>query len=192
MRQPSNRTIATLFARNWWTLVLRGAIAILFGIALFIWPQISVAVLVWLFGLFVFISGILALIAAFSRRQAQENRALLIFEGIIAIIAGLLVFFWPGITALILLYFIAAWAVVTGILEIIAAVQLRKEIENEWLLAIAGIASVLFGILAAIRPGAGALAILWVIGIYAIVFGVMLLILGLRLRNWNTSGPPVI
>ncbi|KOP25205.1 hypothetical protein AMR41_17520 [Hapalosiphon sp. MRB220] len=192
MRQPSNRTIATLFARNWWTLVLRGAIAILFGIVLFIWPQISVAVLVWLFGLFVFISGILALIAAFSRRQAQENRALLIFEGIIAIIAGLLVFFWPGITALILLYFIAAWAVVTGILEIIAAVQLRKEIENEWLLAIAGIASVLFGILAAIRPGAGALAILWVIGIYAIVFGVMLLILGLRLRNWNTSGPPVI
>ncbi len=192
MRQPSNRTIATLFARNWWTLVLRGAIAILFGIALFIWPQISVAVLVWLFGLFVFISGILALIAAFSRRQAQENRALLIFEGIIAIIAGLLVFFWPGITALILLYFIAAWAIVTGILEIIAAVQLRKEIENEWLLAIAGIASVLFGILAAIRPGAGALAILWVIGIYAIVFGVMLLILGLRLRNWNTSGPPVI
>lgn len=192
MRQPSNRTIATLFARNWWTLVFRGAIAILFGIALFIWPEISVAVLVWLFGLFVLISGILALVAAFSRRQPEENRALLVFEGIIAIVAGLLVFFWPGITALILLYFIAAWAIVTGILEIIAAIQLRKEIENEWLLAIAGVASILFGILAAIRPGAGALAILWVIGIYAIVFGVMLLILGLRLRNWNTPGPPVI
>ncbi len=192
MRQPSNRTIATLFARNWWTLVFRGAIAILFGIALFIWPEISVAVLVWLFGLFVLISGILALIAAFSRRQPEENRALLVFEGIIAIVAGLLVFFWPGITALILLYFIAAWAIVTGILEIIAAIQLRKEIENEWLLAIAGVASILFGILAVIRPGAGALAILWVIGIYAIVFGVMLLILGLRLRNWNTPGPPVI
>ncbi|WP_315789299.1 HdeD family acid-resistance protein [Fischerella sp. JS2] len=192
MRQPSNRRIATLLARNWWTLVLRGVIAILFGMAVFVWPRISVGVLVGLFGLFVLISGILALIAALSRRQPEENRWLLVFEGIIGIIAGVLVFIWPGITALILLYFIAAWAIVTGILEIIAAIQLRKEIENEWLLAIAGIASILFGILVAIRPGAGALAILWVIAAYAIIFGVMLLILGLRLRNWNTPGSSVM
>ncbi len=192
MRQPSNRRIATLLARNWWTLVLRGVLAILFGIAVFIWPQISIFVLVGLFGFFVLLSGILALIAAFGSRQLEANRWLLVFEGIVGIIAGVLVFFWPAITALILLYFIAAWAIITGIIEIIAAIQLRKEIENEWLLALAGIASILFGFLAVIRPGAGALAILWVIGGYAIIFGIMLLILGLRLRNWNTPGPPVI
>ncbi|RUR79714.1 HdeD family acid-resistance protein [Chlorogloeopsis fritschii PCC 9212] len=192
MRQPPNRRIGTLLARNWWTLALRGVLAILFGVAVFIWPAISIAVLVALFGFFVLLSGILAVIAALGSREPEENKWLLLFEGIVGIIAGVLVFFWPRITALILLYFIAAWAIVTGILEIIAAIQLRKEIENEWLLAIAGIASVLFGILAAIWPGAGALAILWGIGAYAIIFGITLLILALRLRNWQIPGPPVM
>jgi uncharacterized membrane protein HdeD (DUF308 family) len=192
MRQPPNRRIGTLLARNWWTLALRGVLAILFGVAVFIWPAISIAVLVALFGFFVLLSGILAVIAALGSREPEENKWLLLFKGIVGIIAGVLVFFWPRITALILLYFIAAWAIVTGILEIIAAIQLRKEIENEWLLAIAGIASVLFGILAAIWPGAGALAILRGIGAYAIIFGITLLILALRLRNWQIPGPPVM
>jgi uncharacterized membrane protein HdeD (DUF308 family) len=190
MRQTPNRRIGTLLARNWWTLVFRGVLAILFGVAVFIWPEISIAVLVGLFGFFVLLTGILALIAAFRRRQSDEQRWLLVVEGILGIVAGVLVFFWPNITALLLLYFIAAWAIVTGIFEIIAAIQLRREIHNEWLLALAGVASLLFGILLVIQPGAGALAILWVIGAYAIIFGIALLILGLRLRQWNKQQPP--
>ncbi|MEC4819193.1 MAG: HdeD family acid-resistance protein [Scytonema sp. PMC 1069.18] len=190
MRQTPNRRIGTLLARNWWSLVFRGLMAILFGVAMFIWPGISLAVLVWLFGFFVLLTGILALIAAFRRRQSDEQHWFLLVEGILGVVAGVLIFFWPNITALLLLYFIAAWAIVTGIFEIIAAIQLRREIHNEWLLALAGVASLLFGILLVIQPGAGALAILWVIGAYAIIFGITLLILGLRLRQWNKQQPP--
>jgi uncharacterized membrane protein HdeD (DUF308 family) len=192
MRPTSNRRIGTLLARNWWGLVLRGVLAILFGIAVFIWPGISITVLVTLFGFFVLLSGILGIIVAVRGRQSDERRWLLLIEGIFGVIAGILVFFWPGITALLLVYLIAAWALLTGILEIIAAIQLRKEIENEWLLAVAGIASLLFGILIAIYPGSGALALLWVIGAYAIAFGIVLIILGLRLRNWNKQQPPLL
>lgn len=179
--------MGTRLARNWWTVALRGAIAIIFGLLALFWPGITLTALVFIFGAFVLVSGVLLVIAAFRDGLTHAHGWLLLLEGIIGIAIGIMVFVWPAITALVLLYLIAAWAVITGVLEIIAAIQVRKEIQNEWLLAIAGIASVLFGILLIVWPIAGALAILWIIAAYAIVFGVLLLILAFRLRSWGTE-----
>lgn len=186
MRQNTDPVrFAARLARNWWTIALRGAIAILFGIAALAFPGITLVSLVYLFAAFVLGSGILLIVAALRDRLHDVNGWLLLIEGIIAIAAGVAAFFYPGITALALVYFIAAWAIVTGIIEIITAIQLRKEIAGEWLLALAGIASVAFGFLLAINPGSGALALVWIIAIYAIFFGLLLLLLGFRLRNWE-------
>jgi uncharacterized membrane protein HdeD (DUF308 family) len=179
--------MGTRLAKNWWTVALRGAIAIIFGLVALFWPAITLTALVLVFGAFVLLSGVLLAIAAFRDGLNHAHSWLLLLEGAIGIVIGMLAFIWPGITALVLLYLIAAWAMVTGVLEIIAAIQIRKEIENEWLLAIAGIASVLFGVLLIIWPVAGALAILWIIATYATIFGVLLLILAFRLRTWGSD-----
>ena len=179
--------MGTRLARNWWTVALRGAIAIIFGLAALFWPDITLTALIFIFAAFVLVSGVLLAIAAFRDGLTHTHGWLMLLEGAIGIAIGIMAFVWPGITALVLLYIIAAWAIVTGVLEIIAAIQIRKEIQNEWLLAIAGIASVLFGILLLIWPIAGALAILWIIAAYAIIFGILLLILAFRLRIWGTE-----
>lgn len=194
MKVNSNKRprMGTLLARNWWSVALRGVIAILFGIAVIVWPGITLAALVTLFGFFALIGGFLFLIAAIRQRRTDEPWWLLLFEGIFGIALGIIVFIWPSITALFLLYLIAAWAIMSGIFEIVAAIQLRRQIEGEWLLAISGIASIIFGFLLAIWPGAGALAILWIIGAYAIFFGVLKLSLAFRLRNWQRREPPTV
>jgi uncharacterized membrane protein HdeD (DUF308 family) len=179
--------MGTRLARNWWTVALRGAIAIIFGLAALFWPDITLTALIFIFAAFVLVSGVLLAIAAFRDGLTHTHGWLMLLEGAIGIAVGIMAFIWPGITALVLLYLIAAWAIVTGVLEIIAAIQIRKEIQNEWLLAIAGIASVLFGVLLIVWPLAGALAILWIIGAYAIIFGILLLILAFRLRSWGTE-----
>ena len=179
--------MGTRLARNWWTVALRGAIAIIFGLAALFWPNITLTALIFIFAAFVLVSGVLLAIAAFRDGLNHTHAWLMLLEGVIGIAIGIMAFVWPGITALVLLYIIAAWAIVTGVLEIIAAIQIRKEIQNEWLLAIAGIASVLFGVLLIVWPIAGALAILWIIGAYAIIFGILLLILAFRLRTWGTE-----
>ncbi|MDB9318721.1 MULTISPECIES: HdeD family acid-resistance protein [Cyanophyceae] len=179
--------MGTRLARNWWTVALRGAIAIIFGLAALFWPDITLTALIFIFAAFVLVSGVLLAIAAFRDGLTHTHGWLMLLEGAIGIAVGIMAFIWPGITALVLLYLIAAWAIVTGVLEIIAAIQIRKEIQNEWLLAIAGIASVLFGVLLLVWPLAGALAILWIIGAYAIIFGILLLILAFRLRSWGTE-----
>jgi len=179
--------MGTRLARNWWTVALRGAIAIIFGLAALFWPDITLTALVFIFAGFVLVSGVLLALAAFRDGLTHTHGWLMLLEGAIGIAIGVMAFIWPGITALVLLYLIAAWAIVTGVLEIIAAIQVRKEIQNEWLLALAGIASVLFGVLLIIWPIAGALAILWIIAAYAIIFGVLLLILAFRLRSWGTE-----
>ncbi|WP_414551762.1 HdeD family acid-resistance protein [Anabaena sp. CCY 0017] len=179
--------MGTRLARNWWTVALRGAIAIIFGLAALFWPDITLTALIFIFAAFVLVSGVLLAIAAFRDGLTHTHGWIMLLEGAIGIAVGIMAFIWPGITALVLLYLIAAWAIVTGVLEIIAAIQIRKEIQNEWLLAIAGIASVLFGILLLVWPLAGALAILWIIGAYAIIFGILLLILAFRLRTWGTE-----
>jgi uncharacterized membrane protein HdeD (DUF308 family) len=167
-------------ARNWWALALRGLVAVIFGLLTFFLPGITLITLILLFGAYALVDGIFNIIAFL--RVASHHWALLI-EGLIGIIAGILTFTWPTITALALLYVIAFWAIFTGIFEIIAGIRLRKVITNEWLLLLMGILSFLFGMFVLIAPGAGALAIVLWIGAYALVFGIILLVLAFRLRG---------
>lgn len=175
--------MVTTLAQNWWTLVLRGLAAIIFGILAYIWPGITFTVLVLFFGAYVLWDGVFALIGAF--RTQAERRWPLILEGLVGIAAGLIAFFWTGAATLALLLIIGAWAVITGIFEIIAAIRLRKEIEGEWLMLISGVLSVLFGIALVIWPAAGLVAVTWLIGAYSILFGILLMVLGFRLRTWD-------
>lgn len=168
-------------AKNWWMLLLRGICAILFGILAFVWPAMTLVTLILLYGAFAFVDGIFALIAAIAGGAAAP-RWWLAIVGLLGIAAGLATWFWPGLTALVLLYFIAAWSIATGVMQIVGAIQLRKEIDNEWLLIAAGVISVLFGGLLFARPGAGAIAVLFIIGVYALLYGVLLVFLALRLR----------
>lgn len=182
-----------LLARNWWAVLIRGIAAVLFGILALVLPGLTLRVLVLLFGAYALVDGIFAIVAAvqaLNRRQGFDWRSIgwPIVEGIAGIIAGLLTFFWPGVTAFVLLYFIGAWAIITGITEIVQAVALRRIIQNEWLLILSGAASIVFGILLYLFPGAGAVAIVWLIGSYAILFGILLIGLSLRLRSMRMQG----
>jgi len=169
-------------ARNWWLLLLRGLFAILFGILAFAMPGVTLATLVILYGAYALADGILALVAAI-RGGAPAPRWWLAIVGLVGIVAGLATFVVPGLTALLLLYFIAWWAIAIGVMQIIGAIRLRKEIDNEWMLIASGVVSVLFGAIMLISPGAGALGLLFVIGIFAVIHGVALISLALRLRR---------
>lgn len=176
--------MVTTLARNWWALALRGLCAILFGILAFIWPGITLGALVLLFGAYALLDGILSIVAAIFKREGSGTPGwALVLVGILGIVAGILAFVWPGITALILLYLIAFWAIVSGIFEIIAAIKLRKEIEGEWWLVLSGILAVVFGLLLIARPGAGAIAVVWLIGGYALLFGIFLVALAFKLKG---------
>jgi uncharacterized membrane protein HdeD (DUF308 family) len=167
-------------AANWWALALRGLVAVLFGLLTFFLPGITLVTLVLLFGAYALVDGVFNVIAFF--RVASHQWALLV-EGVVGILAGLLTFAWPAITALALLYLIAFWAILTGIFEVVAGIRLRKTIANEWLLLLMGFLSLSFGLLILFAPGAGALAIILWIGAYALVFGIFLLALAFRLRG---------
>lgn len=171
-------------AKNWWSLVIRGLVAILLGIVTFAWPGITVAALVLVFGAYALLDGVFSLIGAWRAVRSHERWGALVFEGIAGIITAALTVLWPAITALALVYIVAAWALVTGCLEIAAAVRLRQYVSREWLLILSGIASIIFGIFTLLVPVIGALAIAMVIGVYAMVFGVLLIALGFRLRSW--------
>ena len=176
--------LASTLSRGWWLLLLRGVAAIVFGVLAWIQPGITLAVLVMFFGAYSLVDGILCLWTVISGPKGYEYGWLVLLEGLVGIGIGLLTFFAPGVTALALLFYIAIWAIATGALEIAAAIRLRKEIENEWWLLLSGLASVLFGAVLAARPGVGALALLWLIGSYAIVFGILLLILAFKVRRF--------
>ena len=181
---PAGRGVLRTLGRNWWALALRGVAAILFGILAFAWPGITLFVLVLFFGVYMLVDGIFAIVAAVRAAGREARWWLLLIEGVLGVLAGLVAAFWPGLTALALLYFIAAWAIVTGILEIAAAVRLRREIAGEWALGLSGLLSLLFGVLLVVIPApAGILSLLWLIGAYAIAFGVVLLVLAFRVRN---------
>lgn len=183
----------TDLAQYWWVLAIRGVAAILFGIAAFLWPEITLAALVLLFGAYALVDGVFAVIAGITARREQERWWMMVLQGLAGIVLGVLTVVWPDITALVLLYFIAAWSIVTGAFEIAAAIRLRQEIEGEWLLILAGFASILFGILLMVLPGPGALALVWLIGTYALISGVLLLVLAFRLRSLrDTVGHPAV
>jgi uncharacterized membrane protein HdeD (DUF308 family) len=165
-------------------LLLRGVAAIAFGVLTWIQPGISLAALIMLFGAYSMADGILGIWTAVAGRKEQEHWAVLLLGGLLGIGVGLITFFAPGLTALALLFYIAIWAIATGVLEIVAAIRLRKEIEGEWLLVIAGLASVVFGTLLMAQPAAGAVTLLWLIASYAIVFGALLVILAFKARGF--------
>jgi uncharacterized membrane protein HdeD (DUF308 family) len=174
---------------NWRSLAVRGLAAVIFGLLALVWPGITLQALVILFGAFVLVDGAMMLAAAITGTPGAEGRrGLLVLQGILGIAAGILTFVWPGITALALLYLIAAWALLTGVLEIAAAIRLRREIDGEWLLAASGLLSVVFGVLLVFAPGAGALAVTWLIGFYALLYGAFLLALAWRLRQIEAGG----
>jgi uncharacterized membrane protein HdeD (DUF308 family) len=172
-------------ARNWWVLVVRGVLAVVFGILAFVWPGATVGALVILFGAFMFVDGVFALVAAWRRAEQRTSWWTVLLEGLAGIAIGIITFVWPEVTAFALLYLIAAWAFVTGVLEIFAAIRLRKEIRGELILGLIGVASIVFAVLVVLFPGEGAVAIVWAIGAYATVFGILLIVLGLRLRRVN-------
>ena len=161
---------------------MRGIAAIIFGVLAFAWPGVTLLTLILFYGAFALVDGVLAIIAAITG-GAPGPRWWLAIVGLLGIAAGLLTFLMPGLSALVLLFFIAGWAIATGVFQIIGAIQLRKEIDNEWLLILGGIISVLFGIGVMLAPGAGALALIWVIGTYAIIIGVLFVALALRLKK---------
>jgi uncharacterized membrane protein HdeD (DUF308 family) len=175
--------IAREIIDRWWLLALRGVASILLGIAAFVVPGITLLVLVILFGAYLLIDGVLAIVAG-----AMGRSWLLVLEGAAGVIAGLLTLVWPGITAVVLLILTAAWAIVTGVAELVAAYRLRRIVRNEWLLILLGVASIMFGIALVIRPGAGLLALVYLIGAYCLLFGVLLVALALRLRSISTRG----
>jgi len=188
---PLGRPMLHALADRWWLLLLRGIAAILFGILAFIWPGLTLVTLVLLFGAFALIDGAIVLGAAFSGAAKPVPTWWLILVGLLGIAAGIVMFLLPGMSAILLVMFIGAWAIAHGVFEIVGAIQLRKEIENEWMLILGGIISVIFGIIVLIAPGAGALALVWWIAIYSIVFGVMFVAFSLRLRRHqhHTASP---
>ncbi len=171
--------MARPMGRHWWALLIRGIVAILFGIAALIWPGITVIVLVSLFGAFALVDGIFSVIAAIGER-GHDNWGWLLIGGLIGIIIGIITFFWPGITALILLDLIAIWAILTGIFDFVVAFAYHQPAGREILLIIAGLLSLLFAAILLFRPVAAALGLVWVIGIYAIVLGILWIIRAFR------------
>jgi len=173
-------------SQNWWLVVLRGILGILFGVLAFVWPQITWLTLIIMFGVYAIVDGIIAIVSGLSRTRASSRWWVFLVEGSIGIGAGIVALVWPGVTSLVLIYMIAIWAVITGILEIAAAIRLRNEISNEWVLGLGGLISIGLGVLLFFQPAAGGLAIIWTIAAYALIFGVLLVILGFRLRNWKS------
>jgi uncharacterized membrane protein HdeD (DUF308 family) len=167
--------------RNWWALAARGVLAIVWGLLAIASPGLTVALLILFFGAFALIDGAVSIYAGVAGAE-KSNRWILVLQGVAGIALGLVTLAVPGITALMLVYFIAGWAIVTGILQMIAAFELRKELRGELVLFVSGLMSLLFGVLIAGFPGAGALSIVWLIGGYAVVFGITLISLALRLR----------
>jgi uncharacterized membrane protein HdeD (DUF308 family) len=166
------------FAKNWWVLLIRGVLAVLFAVMALMLPGLTLVMLVLLYGIYAFADGLAALWVG-GRARAWW----FVLLGLIGVIAGVFTFIYPGITAVALLYLIAAWAIVRGVFEIMTAIQLRKEISNEWLLIIAGILSIIFGGALVTNPASGALAVVWIIGTYAFIFGLMMIVLAFRLRR---------
>jgi uncharacterized membrane protein HdeD (DUF308 family) len=179
--------MGNVLARNWWAVGLRGLAAIIFGILAFIQPGLTLTVLVLLYGAFALWDGVFAIISGVWHRHQNKRWWIVALEGLVSIIAGVIALLVPGLTAIVLVYVIAAWSIITGVLAIVTAIRLRKEITGEWLLMLTGVLSVLLGVAMALLPGTGALALVWLIASYAVASGVLLVALSLRLRSLNQT-----
>ncbi|HZQ29402.1 MAG TPA: DUF308 domain-containing protein [Acidimicrobiales bacterium] len=171
---------------DWRAAAVRGGAALLFGFLALVWPGLTLTALVLLYGAFVVVHGVSTLAEVLTHAPGTAGRrGPLAFGGIVSVAAGIVTFLWPGITALVLLYIIAAWAVVTGAMEIAAAIELRRVLRREWLLVLGGVLSIAFGIVLVAAPGTGALAVTWLIGWYSVAYGALLVALAVRLRRWQ-------
>ncbi len=178
---------AQVVSQNWWMLALRGVLAIIFGLVALFFPGIALLAFIAVFAVYAIIDGIVAVGVAIRERATASRWWWVLIEGILSILAGIFAIFYPGETALILLYIVAAWAILTGITEIVTAITLREYLAHEWALIIAGAISIVFGIILFIRPGAGLLSILWLVGIYSIIFGVLFIVRAFQFRSWASS-----
>jgi uncharacterized membrane protein HdeD (DUF308 family) len=174
-------------APSWWALALRGLVAVLFGLAALFLPGLVLEVVILLFGAYALVDGILAFAAAFRSSGRGMRRPLLLIEGVIGVLFGLVTLFWPGLTALALVYVVAFWAIFTGIARIVMAITLRREIENEWSIGLSGVLSVILGIVLILLPGAGLLAYTWLVGLLALALGIALIVYAFRVRGQRTG-----
>ena len=170
-----------LLAEFWWAFLLRGILAVILGVAAIMWPGKTLELLIFIMGVYFFADGIVIIFTAFGNK---EEWWMLLIEGIISMLFGVVIFFLPGVTTLILLYLIAMWALFTGIFELITIFRLPRGHSGFYSLAIMGVLSILLAILLIAFPGEGALAAIWLIGIYAVLFGISTVIFGLKLRSW--------
>jgi uncharacterized membrane protein HdeD (DUF308 family) len=170
---------------HWWSFILRGLLAILIGVVTFAWPGITLAAIVIMFGAYALVDGVISMAGAWHAIRTHDRWGAPLIEGILGIVTAAVTILWPGITALALVYVIAARALVLGVLAVVAAVRLRQQITGEWMLALSGVVSILFGLVLAIVPLAGALAIALWFGVYAFIYGAVLIGLGIRLRSWR-------
>lgn len=184
---PTTFPTLQVLAARWWLVLLRGVVAILFGVLAFAWPGLTILTLVVFYGAFAFADGILAIGGAIAGKGPTSARWWLVLSGVLGLAVGAIAFVAPGAVAVALLIFIAAWSIALGVMQIVAAIQLRKEIEHEWLLILSGIVSVLFGGILLFQPVAGALAVVWMIAAYAIVSGVVYIAWSFRLRAWHAK-----
>jgi uncharacterized membrane protein HdeD (DUF308 family) len=181
-------SMAGLFSRSWWVFLLRGVVAILFGILALRNPGVTLAVLVLWFGVYALVDGAFSVFGAIAGWRHREDKWFLLLEGLLGIGAGIVTLQAPGLTAVALVFFIAAWALATGILRIITAIRLRKEISGEFWMILSGLAAVVFAFLVMERPAAGALAMVWTIGWFAVLMGALLVMLGFKLRRLGRRG----
>lgn len=175
--------MANALGKNWWVVLIQGVLAILFGIAAIMLPGLTLLTMVTLFGATAILDGIISFVGAFSSANPEAPRWLFVVRGVIGIAAGIATFAWPGLTALLLIYIIAARFLLTGVLEMVVAIALRKEIEHEWLLIVSGVLSIAAGVWFFAAPGDGALALAWMIGLFAVMTGATLIGASFRLRD---------
>jgi uncharacterized membrane protein HdeD (DUF308 family) len=178
--------LVTALADNWWLFMLRGVAAMVLGVLAFMWPGWTMLALVFVWAAYALVDGVLAVVAALSGKGSHSARWWLLAAGVVGIAAGVCVFARPGLAALVLLAFVAGWSLIVGVMQLIGAISLRKEIDNEWMLALSGLANVIFGVLLMFQPVAGAVALAWMIGVFAIIVGLFYFSFGLRLRKHRT------
>jgi len=175
----------TNMTRNWWLVVVRGLLSILFGLIAFFWPGLTLLLLILTFGVYAIVDGVFAMLSGLVSSKYSSRWWVFLLEGIVSVAAGVIALMRPGLTGFVLVALIAIWAILTGAFEIGAAIRLRREITNEWMLALGGFISIVLGVLLLLQPAAGGLIITLMIGAYALMFGILLVLLGFRLRKWE-------
>ena len=174
-----------LVARSWWVYIVRGVLALVFGLFAYLNPAITMKILLIFFGIFIFIEGLLAIVGSIAGRKYSDIWWLVLLEGIAGVIIGVITFTRPAVTGMVLIVFVALWAIWSGLFRIITAIRLRKELDSEWLLIFGGIISILFGVMLFAHPGAGIVAIAWLIGFFASMSGILMITFGIKARKFQ-------